>query len=469
MAFISVAEELTKRTTTSVENKFIIKYLAELEPIAVKVYLYALYLAQSGQTAGNLLEFASKLNIAEKDAEGYFEYLSEFELVSITSYSPFEIKILDCENYSGRPKKINPEKYAGLYEELQNIITGRMISQNEFREYLVLLEDYGFERNALVMIITYCVNLKGDNIGGAYIKKVLKTFREEGNTAARQVEEKLLSFTAAKSAIDKIYEACGITKTSPSSEDSAYYSKWTKMGYNLEKIICVVKCFKAKKFSFIDGILDELSQNNIFEERDITVYADERRELQQTAKTIGKALGVFVSDPAPYVQHYVSRWKNYGYDQSSLKAIADYCFTCGKSNFASMDTLVCKLFEEAIIDGDSVSNAISAFIADDLFMKEVLRICGIDSNVKSSDRQALLRWRSWGFDNQMILKAAELSAGKVNPLTQMNNLFSSWKAADIYTVDKITSKNNSKVSAKERDMEVYRKLYAKFAEEDDDE
>ena len=47
MTFISVAEELTKKSFTAVENKFITKYLPELDPVAVKVYLYGLYICQN--------------------------------------------------------------------------------------------------------------------------------------------------------------------------------------------------------------------------------------------------------------------------------------------------------------------------------------------------------------------------------------------------------------------------------------
>ena len=39
MALVSVSDDLAKKSFTSVENKFITKYLPVLEPIAVKVYL----------------------------------------------------------------------------------------------------------------------------------------------------------------------------------------------------------------------------------------------------------------------------------------------------------------------------------------------------------------------------------------------------------------------------------------------
>ena len=44
MAFISASEGLIRKSTTTVENKFITKYLPVLNPVAVKVYIYALYL-----------------------------------------------------------------------------------------------------------------------------------------------------------------------------------------------------------------------------------------------------------------------------------------------------------------------------------------------------------------------------------------------------------------------------------------
>ena len=208
MAFISVADELTKKSATSVENKFITKYLAELEPVAVKVYLYALYLYQNGQNEYTLGDFAKKLNIDEDKVKEYFEYLDEMELVAVTSKIPFEIKILDCENYYGKPKKLHPEKYEGLYEEIQAIISGRMVSQNEFREYLILLEDYKFERNAIVMIVNYCVNLKGDKINGSYIKKGAKNFYADGDTTAQQIEKRLSTYTANTTLLLKFFAAC---------------------------------------------------------------------------------------------------------------------------------------------------------------------------------------------------------------------------------------------------------------------
>ena len=83
MPLISVSDEIAKKAFTYVENKFITKYLPVLDPAAVKVYLYSLYLYQSGTTNCTLEEFSTKLNLSEDEVKNYFEYLEEYELVSV--------------------------------------------------------------------------------------------------------------------------------------------------------------------------------------------------------------------------------------------------------------------------------------------------------------------------------------------------------------------------------------------------
>ena len=268
MAFISVAEELTKKSVTSIENKFILKYLPEIDPFAIKVYLYALYLYQNGQSAHTLADLAAKLKITEEQAQEYFEYLESYELVAITSLSPFEVRILDCDNYYGKPKVLHPEKYEGLYEEIQSVFgDGRMVSQDEFREYLIFLEEDGFERNALVMIVAYCIDKTKDKaLSSNYIKKTLKSFREDGAITERLVKERLSTYTASSSSIAKIFTTCGIKQKSD-ADDEKLYNNWLTLGFDDDAIIAAIKCFKYKSFKKINFVIQELYKNKKFDEK----------------------------------------------------------------------------------------------------------------------------------------------------------------------------------------------------------
>ena len=436
MAFISVAEELTRKSVTSVENKFITRYLAELDPVAVKVYLYALYLYQNGQTAYTLEDLAKKLQLTEDDVKERFEYLDELELVAVTSKIPFEIKILDCENFYGKPKKLHPEKYDGLYDELQAILSGRMISQNEYREYLILLEDYGFERNAIVMIVNYCVGLKGDKINGAYIKKVAKNFCADGITTAAQVEERLSSYTAATSTLIKVFAACSV-KRQPEVEDGETLNGWLSMGFTEEAIVCAAKTFKIKSFEKLDGVMQELNRNSKYDIKEIEDYRKTRTSLYETAVGVAKALGVYVSDATPYVENYVSVWCGYGFSTEAIINIAKYCFLSGRNSFDAMNDFVGTLYSGAFVDDESVTHLLNQLAEDDKFIKTIHTACGLTRKIIPYDRQALTRWRDWGFNEAMIIKAAELSAGKNNPMAAVNYLLSTWKNGGVYTVEQI--------------------------------
>lgn len=438
MPFISVSDEVAKKSFTSVENKFITKYLPVLEPVSVKVYLYSLYLYQCGQTSFTLSDLANSLQITEDAAKEYFKYLEELELVSITSLAPFEVKILDADNVYGTPKKFKPEKYADFTKSVQNVIKGRMISPNEFRDYFCLLEDYGFEQNALIMIINYCVNLKGDDIRYAYIKKVAKSFADEGVTTAKKVDEKLSAYTSSTPALIKLFNAAGIKKQ-PDIDDDRLYKKWTNLGFDDGAIAAAAKYFKARAIEKIDSAIEELYKNRKFDVKEIEDYCNTKNSVLSLTIEIAKNLGVYMQNPAPYVENYVNVWCNYGFTFDSLKTLSVYCFRNGKNSFEDMNTFIQKLYDEGVVADISVDGYIKEKADEDKIIKEILSVCGLTRKIIDWDRQSLSRWRSWNFTDEMLFEAAKLSSGKSNPLAYMNGILSAWKTEGIFSLDKIAA------------------------------
>lgn len=438
MPFISVSDEVLNKSMTLVENKFITKYLPFIEPNAVKVYLYTLYICQNGLSNYTLSDLAQSLKMTEADVRGYFEYLDELELISITSLTPFEIKILDAENVYGSPKKYKPEKYSDFTKSAQSILKGRMISTNEFMEYFYLLEEYGFEKDALLMIISYCVNLRGDNIRFQYIKKVAKSFADDKILTAEKVNEKLSAYTSSTPLLIKLFSAAGIKKQ-PDIEDDKLYKKWTEeLGFNDDAIICAAKVFKIKNCEKLDCILEELYKNKKFDAKEIEDYAKNKTSLFAATREIAKNLGVYVSDCTPYVENFVNGWCNFGYSTDSLKDISVYCFKQGKNSFADMDTVIKKLYEDGVVTDESVNEYIKNSDKDEALLKQILNFCGLTRRVIEWDRTALKNWRLWDFSDEMLFEAAKLSQGKSNPAAYMNGILSSWKNNGITSVDQIT-------------------------------
>ena len=460
MAFISLEPELKAKSFTGIENKFITKYMPVLDAVAVKVYIYGLYLI-SVSSAFTIADLAAGLNITEEQAVSCFEYLDEFELVKITSRAPFEVTYLEAENVSGTPKKYNPEKYADFARSVQAIIKGRMVSPNEYREYFYLMEEYGFEQSALLMIVNYCVNMKGDDIRVQYIKKVAKSFAAEGATTAKKVDDKLAQFTSSTPALLKIFSAAGITRR-PGIEDDKLYKKWTgELGFTDEAIAAAAKCFRAKTVEKIDESLEELFRNKKFDIKEIEYYSKNKNSLRTATAEIARLLGVYMQNSAPYIENYSGVWCDMGYSVGSLKKLASYCFTHERKSFEAMDDFIKKLCEKGIIDDKSVNSYLDMITAEDDFLKNVLSRCSLTRRIIPSDRETLARWRGWGFSDEMILKAAELSAGKNNPVAYMNGVLSSWKAEGTFTPDKIEGETHASPRAEKTiDRSVIERHYA---------
>lgn len=448
MALISISDELSKKSFTSVENKFITKYMPVLEPISVKVYLYALYLYQNGLSSYTLEDMAQSLAVSEDELKNYFEYLEEFELVSVLSFSPFEVKLLDADNAYGTPKKFKPEKYSDFTKNVQAVLKGRMISTNEFREYFILLEEYGFEQNALIMIINYCVNLKGDNIRLQYIKKVAKSFAEDGAVTAKKVDERLSAYTQSTPSLLKIFTSAGINKQ-PDVEDDKLYKKWTEeLGFDDNAIISAAKNFKAKTCEKIDSALYELYKNKKFDVKEIEDYCKTKNSVYRITLEIAKSLGVYMQNSLPYVENYVNVWYNYGYSFNSMKNIADYCFKHGKNSFEAMDDFIKQIYNEGIVADVSINSHIRELEIQDNFIKSILSVCGLTRKIIDWDRQSLIKWRAWGFTDEMITQAAKLSAGKSNPMAYINGILSAWKKDNVTDISQINTDLYSTVSSK---------------------
>lgn len=456
MAFLSASEGFIKKSTTSVENKFISKYLPEIDPVAAKVYLYSLYLLQSGSSY-SFTDLAQSLKIDEDKLSEIFVYLEELELVSILSVSPFEVKILEAENVAGTPKKFKPEKYSDFCKNAQNVLKGRMISTNEFRDYFVLMEEYGFEQNALIMIINYCVNMHGDNIRAAYIKKVAKSFADEGATTAKKVDEKLSAYTSSTPALINLFTAAGIRKQ-PDIDDDKLYKKWTgDLGFDDKAIVCAAKQYKAKTCEKLDEALSELYKNRKFDVKEIEDYCKNKNSVYALTVDIAKNLGVYMQNSAPYVENYVNVWCNYGFTLNSLREISAYCFKQGKNSFEEMDVFVNNLYDDGIVAESAVKEYLEKQRADDKLIKEILTACGLQRKIIPWDRDSLARWRSWGFGDTMLFEAAKLSSGKSNPTAYMNGILSSWKTGGIFSVEKIPAASPAApkyTQAPERDVRV---------------
>ncbi|MBP5308837.1 MAG: DnaD domain protein [Clostridia bacterium] len=434
MSFCSFSKEYNSSSFTSVENVFLYAYLPSAGENAVKVYLYGLYLCQNAADY-TPAEMSAALNIDGKEILDCYRYWEEFGLVDIVSEDPLMISYLPIGLSGAKPRKVNAEKYTEFNHSLQKIISERMISTNEYSEYFRLMETFNVRPEAMLMIAQYCVDIKGGDIGYKYISAVAKDFASRGITTPEKVEKELENYIVRSGEITAVLQALSL-KRRPEIEDVNLFAKWTgELGFEPQAVLQAAKSVKKGSIRKLDELMMELYANKKFEPKEIAEFAKSRKYLYELAVKINKQLSYYCDVIDTVVNTYTSKWVSRGFGEDALLFVANYCFRHGRKDLADMDELLTKLYAEGIIDIDSVADYFAGLSEDTAFLKKLLEYAGQIRRPNEWDRQNLKRWRGWGFTDEVIEYAAELSAGKSGPVVYMNAILGSWKNRSVFTLE----------------------------------
>lgn len=436
MSFCVFSKDYNNLAFTNVENVFIYAYMPEAEELAVKVYLYGLFLCQNGGDS-SIDDMAEALHQSKDMLTDCFKYWEEYGLLDIVSYEPLLVHYLPIGISGAKPRKINAEKYTEFNHSMQKIISGRMISTNEYSEYFRLIEDNNIKQEAMLMIAQYCVDIKGDNIGYKYISTVAKDFASRGITTPEKVEKELEDYIIRSNEINKILTALS-ARRKPEINDVKLFAKWTgELGFEVEAIMQAAKTIKHGSIQKLDTLLHELYSNKKFSTKEIQEFAKTKKYLYELATKINKTLSVYYEVLDPVVDNYTSKWIARGFTEETLLFVANYSFKRGKRSLDGMDATLEKLYTNGVIDFSSVIEYFKTASKNDEFIKLILENVGQTRRPNEWDRQNLSNWRVWGFTDELILEAAKYASGKSSPIIYMNSILSNWKNNQIFTIEDI--------------------------------
>ena len=107
MAFCRLSNDFNKTGRTQIDNNFIVEFLPELAPRALKVYLYGLLKCQNSAGYDNTLEsFEENLGITKEDVINCFLYWQDQNLVQVLETDPIEVRYLPTKDNLKNLKKI---------------------------------------------------------------------------------------------------------------------------------------------------------------------------------------------------------------------------------------------------------------------------------------------------------------------------------------------------------------------------
>ena len=441
MAFCSFSKD-NDNAYTIVENKFITKYLPEADGFAVKVYLYGLFLCENNDADFSVRSMAEVLKTTEENIREVFAFWQDYDLVEILAQEPFTVQYLPVRSAIGKPKKVRYEQYADFNKELQRKMqkVGKFISAGDYIKYMRFLEENDIQPQAFLLIAEYCINKQGAAISPSYIFNKTKKLIRNGCTTYEQVEKELSSYNANEGDILNIFSALSIFGRSPDETDYALFRKWTEnLGFSTESVLTAAKKIKRGSMNSLDMVLDELFAKEKTDKAAVEEYLAGREMLTNLTFRLGRKLGVKVQNPAVYVDEYVEKWYNYGFEESSLLDLALFCLKTERGSFESMHALVTALFKDGVVSADGVKAFLKEKNDELKLFTKIQAICG--GLRKSETNLALVKtWREWKFSDEMILEAATRSASGANPVPYMNKILSDWKQKEIYTLSAIPEK-----------------------------
>ena len=442
MAFCNKEKQFIDSGHTTVDNKFIFNYLPDAADIRSSIYLFGLALSESDGDDNSCETIARKFNISCEDVISAYQYWEELGLVHIVNSATPRVIYLALADATAL-KDVKPSKYAKFTRDMQDVISGRMITINEYNEYYTFLENTTFEPAALVAVARYCVELQKNDINYRYILTVARNQLKKGATTLAHVSENLQSQQKYDTELQLIIKVMQLRSYSIHYYDRENYEKWIKdYGFSQEVILNTAKKCKMGGMTKLDNLLSQYYRNGAFSEKEIAHFEQEKTHLYELAKAINRTIGVYYQSLDTVIEEYVLKWLRKGYDDETLLAIAKYSFTSGIRTLNGLDNIIDKLYKKGVTNLTSLDAYLSVLSDTDKIIQTILYKCGLVRRTISSDRTLYRTWtEDWNMPLDVIYYAAELSAGASNPLTYLNRILSDYKQSGIVTVEQARAHN----------------------------
>ena len=437
MSFAKFSSDYLMETFTLVDNLFINEYLPSCDEKQIKVYLYGLYLCANPAKDNSIDALCARLDMTENEILSAYSYFEDNGLIQIISREPLEIKYLSLKKSMQPPKKYKGDKWNDFNAHLQRLFPERMLTPNEYNEYYMFLDDSKMETDAMLMIVQYCIDLKGMNVRYPYILTVARNWAHDGVRTASDVEDKLKEYDTQTEQMRAILSALG-RKGNAELEEKQMLLKWSRSwGYEQDAILAAIKALKgSKSFAKLDAKLDEFYRTSIFTAEQIKDYQAHIEHLRNVALAVNKTLGVFYESLDHEIEVYIVPWTVKGFEDDALTKIAHHCFITNVRTLDGMNNVVNKFYAQGLLTSLSIDEYLRLQIEQDAKIKKLIEKTGRARTVTQADRDYYRTWSVvWGFDDELIAYAAEQASGKTYPIPYINQLLSAYKSKEVSTVE----------------------------------
>ena len=436
--FTKLSKQIADESKIQIDNTFISQFMPFAPESYVKVYLMGLSLAYTADDALNTPEeIAKRLSVDVALVSEAFTYWANCGVVNFIATTPPVVEYLPVTRNTLSLRKFSKTKYKDFNDQLHAMFPSRNILPNEYNEYYSIMEAMHIEPSALLAVIAYSIRQKGEDVAFQYILAVARNLAHQGCLTYDRVNEQLCEFDLYDKDLLAILKSLG-SKKAPTIDDKRMFKKWTKeLGFNLETIVKVAKTVKKGTVDKLDSTLTKYYENHLFSFEEITAFEQNRDRLYELTKSINRIIGVYYEQLDFIIETYVSKWLGLGFDDNTLRSIAEYCFKRGVRTLEGMNESVNKFYRQGLLSQNDIGAFMSEAVKRDEEIREILDKAGVSRPITSRDRDAYRTWTySWQMPKDVILHSATLAMGSGNPVSYMNSLLGAWHNAGIRDIEK---------------------------------
>ena len=442
MAFAKYSIDFREKQFTLVSNVFLHYFMPSSPEGAVKVYLQGLAFCDLESDVNTLDNFCESLNMTKQEVEEHLKYWQEQGVLQIVDMEKLDIVFLNLDNKVVKFKRIDEEKYGDFYIACQSLLN-RALSPNEFKDFVEFIEKDKLEKEAMLMIIKYCVETKGDNVAPKYIISVAKNWIGEKILTVKKVEKKLEELALTSENIKNIFVVLGINR-SATLEERDMYLKWTKSFFFTDSTIIEVAKFLKKKggMKALDAKLTKYHSLQLLSIDEIENHENNKKHYLDLAREITSKLGLYFENLEPVIDNYINVWLYKGYSDETLKTIAKFCFKSENNSLEQMDIVIQKLYKQGIVSLDAIVEYIQQLNLVDEKIKDIFEKLSIKRIVTNRDREVYNIWTNdWLIGEELLEYAISISQGKTQPYQYLNKVLANFHEKDINSVEKAKEQN----------------------------
>lgn len=275
--------------TTTIDNIFINEYMPRARGDYVKVYLYGLKQARSQSHAPvDNVALSQLFNITEGDVISAWDYWKKQGIIDLTyegtkvahiTFYHIPSVLLKAQN-EGAPKAVSVSppadddgmgaRTAEMFNRIQRMYGSRALPKKDMLAYKKWLSEYGFEPEAVVILVEYALNLinsKSETFTPAqilsYMETIAESWRRQGIHTFTEADAYIVESRNRQRRHYGIFKYLGLRRA-PMESERTMMDTWSgEWGFSDEIIKVALGRTSKPNLKYINGILEKWHQAGI--------------------------------------------------------------------------------------------------------------------------------------------------------------------------------------------------------------